>query len=287
MPRGYVGVTREEMDKFLRRTFRALRPTPNDRGGELIYTLRLSQNVGIKVLTSIAAGGQSGASSGEDAIRVIFISLKRPYPRDSLMGKARSKEVGKSRVHRTENWRTNLKKLVQLFIQKYHEKLDYWEHRATADLDNPDAPSEKQIAYTLQLIREAPVSNWGGLGIEAVVEKPTADSLSQMDKKDVSRLIEKLKELSTPQPSAPTEDVEVTFARLRDGDWGIRGYGLEEGNWVTVVKKNGQKTRVQVGEVLYTYPDGKSLARIGGQSRRYAGELGEPNDFDVYGEVPQ
>lgn len=61
----------------------------------------------------------------------------------------------------------------------------------------------------------------------------------------------------------------VTFAKLMDGTWGIRGGGLVPGASVTVRKRSGEARRVTVGQVVWTGKDRRtgqsiSLARIGG-----------------------
>lgn len=55
----------------------------------------------------------------------------------------------------------------------------------------------------------------------------------------------------------------VTYTRLRDGSWGLRGAGLTAGASVTVRRKDGQERAERVGKVLWT-GDGVSLATIAG-----------------------
>lgn len=63
----------------------------------------------------------------------------------------------------------------------------------------------------------------------------------------------------------------VTWTKLRDGTWGLRGAGLVRGQLVTVTKKNGESERVTVGEVLWT-GQGVALARAsGGASKASTG----------------
>lgn len=53
----------------------------------------------------------------------------------------------------------------------------------------------------------------------------------------------------------------LTYCKLRDGSWGIKGEGLTEGKTVTVTTKAGVTKQVQVGKVLFT-KDAFSIAAI-------------------------
>lgn len=53
----------------------------------------------------------------------------------------------------------------------------------------------------------------------------------------------------------------VTFSRLKDKSWGLRGPGLKPGITVPVEKKDGTVVRKTVGKVLWA-GDGVSLATI-------------------------
>ena len=46
----------------------------------------------------------------------------------------------------------------------------------------------------------------------------------------------------------------VSFAKLADGSWGIRGIGLVSGSTVTVTKRTGETSEVVVGEVTPANP---------------------------------
>ena len=57
----------------------------------------------------------------------------------------------------------------------------------------------------------------------------------------------------------------ITYSKLRDGSWGLRGAGLVAGASVVVTKKSGETKAVLVGRVLWTSPDGAtSLATVAG-----------------------
>lgn len=59
----------------------------------------------------------------------------------------------------------------------------------------------------------------------------------------------------------------VTYTRLRDGSWGLRGPGLVAGNTVIVTRRSGAPKTEVVGKVLWS-GDGVSLATIHGSESR-------------------
>jgi hypothetical protein len=59
-----------------------------------------------------------------------------------------------------------------------------------------------------------------------------------------------------------TTATKITWTKLKDETWGLRGADLKEGATVTVVKKSGETQTVTVGKVLWTGPDGVCLARV-------------------------
>ena len=44
----------------------------------------------------------------------------------------------------------------------------------------------------------------------------------------------------------------TTYCKLRSGEWGIKGEGLEEGKAVTVTTKSGVSKQVLVGKIIFT-----------------------------------
>lgn len=66
----------------------------------------------------------------------------------------------------------------------------------------------------------------------------------------------------------------TTYTKLRDGSWGLRGHRLVAGQVVEVVKRDGTTKREVVGYVLWTGPDGTSIARIGGQQAKTKSRTG-------------
>ena len=222
----FTEVTLEDMEKFLRRGFRALRPKKGDERREVFFDLFLSPNVQIRVWTSIGAGRDVGAEKGADAIRVQLRSnrLNRPL----MKGKAPI-------VKRTQNWRTNLQKLIEDYVETYEEKEDYWEDRAgapstgrtepapeppTSVPDAPRAPSApsggppatpKQVGFAYAILISMSegewVQNWARK--YRVDRTPTKQDLQGMSKKQISMLISELldKGFRPPQRRYSSEEL--------------------------------------------------------------------------------
>lgn len=115
----YTEVTLQDMETFLKRAYRALRPKKGDSRGETYYDLNLSDgNILIRVWTSISSRGSSGAAKGTDAIRVTMITGKgKP-----LMPKGKI-------VKRTQNWRNALQDRIEELVEVYESKAGYWKER--------------------------------------------------------------------------------------------------------------------------------------------------------------
>jgi hypothetical protein len=120
----YVEITLDEMEKFLKRAFRAFRPKQGVIGGEYFYELKLGPAVGIRVLTSVKTGSGMGARSGKDTIKVQFISLK---DNNLLTKKGEQPTI----VKRTKNWRDSIKDRVAELVEKYDDNEEWWEEWAS------------------------------------------------------------------------------------------------------------------------------------------------------------
>ena len=59
-----------------------------------------------------------------------------------------------------------------------------------------------------------------------------------------------------------TATTQITWTKLRNGSWGIKGFDLTEGGQVTVTKKSGETKTATVGKVLSTGTDGMSIATV-------------------------
>jgi hypothetical protein len=56
--------------------------------------------------------------------------------------------------------------------------------------------------------------------------------------------------------------METTYAKLRNGSWGLKGLNLSDGALVTVVKRDGSSKSERVGRILWRGQDGACLACI-------------------------
>jgi len=118
----YTEITLEEMEKFLKRGFHALRPKQGNQRGELYYDLHLGSFVGIRVWTSIGTHSGTGAEVGADAIRVQLVSLKDQGPLER--GKAPI-------VKRTQGWKSSLQDKIEELTEKYEDNDVFWENWAS------------------------------------------------------------------------------------------------------------------------------------------------------------
>jgi hypothetical protein len=208
----FTEVTLEDMERFLKRGYRALRPQQGVQKGEYYYDLALSPSVVIRVWTSVQRGSGSGAGVGEDAIRVQFYgsTLKRPL----VPGKAPI-------VKRTQNWRNTLQNKVEDYIELYEGKASYWDAQsgsapraeAPAPTSEPSAtpapvrppsappaggppPSDKQVNFVKVLMSRANADKLETAGIFSKyreLEWPfSADNIRKMTSRRVSQLIDEL-----------------------------------------------------------------------------------------------
>jgi len=117
----FTEVTLEDMERFLKRAYRALRPKQGESRGEVYYDLNLSDNkIFIRVWTSIRPRSGTGAGVGQDAIRVTMIT-RAGKP---LMPKGKI-------VKRTQNWRNSLQGRIEELLETYEAKTGYWKERQT------------------------------------------------------------------------------------------------------------------------------------------------------------
>lgn len=118
----FVQVSLEEMDKVIRRGFRAMDPKVGRSSyGEVLYELTPDDEdpeTIIRIQTSIFQGAQA-RGEGEDSIRVTIINAKSNRP---ITGKYQ-------RVHRTQNWKDNLRSRIEDAIEEVE---DLGEARAKA-----------------------------------------------------------------------------------------------------------------------------------------------------------
>jgi hypothetical protein len=252
----FTEVTLEDMDKFLKRGWRALRPKQGTDRGELYYDLHLSDHVVIRVWTSIRARQETGAGVGEDAIRIQFLSktLKRPI----MKGKAPI-------VKRTQGWRNNLQDRIEDYIQAYEEKDDYWDSLASGGRARAEATPPPQEE-----------------------ERDREREEVEQEQRDQGELRQE-RERYTPPPVAPSRGgpLKATYSKYR-GDWCLRILGsAAPGDRVIATRASGQSQAFTIETVLWKGQDRDTgqtitLAAIP-RSRNASGEAEE--DYGSYERV--
>jgi hypothetical protein len=176
----YTPVSLEEMETYLKRAFRALRPKQGVQNRETYYDLAVSPTVVIRVWTSIGPGGSS-AGVGEDAIRVQFFGSRVNRP--LVSGKAPI-------VKRTQNWRNSLQDRIEEYLEMYEEKADYWDARGGAEPGSKGpAASAKQVNFILSMASRATEEQWGETGLGW---PPEEDEIKGLVSKEASRVIDVL-----------------------------------------------------------------------------------------------
>ncbi len=119
----YTQISIREMESYLKRAFRALKPTKTVLRGETVFELAFNETetIGVQIYTSIGHGQEYAAEQGADAIRVGFFNFKLNRP--MITGKFPI-------VKRTQGWRDSLKDRIEDYMELYEEKEAYWESRA-------------------------------------------------------------------------------------------------------------------------------------------------------------
>jgi hypothetical protein len=216
----YTEVSLEDMEKFLRRGFRSLRPKQGSQFNEYYFDLTLGPSVDIRVWSSVGVRSGTGAEKGADAIRVQLLSSKDNKPLEK--GKAPI-------VKRTQGWRTSLQDRIEDLIEKYESNDEFWE-----------------------------------------------DWASTRRRRGDPERVQEIQEERAPEPELREEpqrgEFSGTFAKLRDGTWGVRVQGSpQSGDTVLVSRKDGTQSKQTIDQVVYT-GSGFSLVTIVQTGRRYAGE---------------
>jgi hypothetical protein len=176
----YVDISLTEMETFLKRAFRALRPEKGSQNSEYYYDLKLSPTVIIRVWTSIKSWG-GAAGVGDDAIRIQFYGSKVNRP--LVSGKAPI-------VKRTNSWKNSLQEKIEDYLELYEEKAEYWDERGGAEPGSkgPTA-SDKQVKFILSLARGASEEQWTDTDLSWPVDEGEVRTLTS---KEASKVIETL-----------------------------------------------------------------------------------------------
>lgn len=124
----YTQFSLDDIEKFLKRAFRILRPKKGEKR-EIYYDLSLSKYVVIRVWTSVYRGEELVRGKERRPVRVQFLSAVNGYP--LVSGKAPI-------VKRTQNWRKTLQDRIEDYVEKYEESgEEYWDNRAQGSRDDP------------------------------------------------------------------------------------------------------------------------------------------------------
>lgn len=146
----FTPVTLTDLKKSLKRTFSSMPFKESADRGEIVLDMEITDNVGIRVFTSVGKGREDAAGHGEDAIRVLMWNLhkRRPMKSKALGGKAVA-------VKRTQGWRDTLRRRVEDVLEEYYDDSEGWEARAvSADRQPGSGPSEAQVGYARSLLRK-------------------------------------------------------------------------------------------------------------------------------------
>lgn len=238
----FTEVTLDEMDRFIKRGWRAYRPKQGVDRGEVYYDLFLSDHVLIRVWTTIHPRREVGADVGADAMRIQLLAKHNGRP--LTKGKAPI-------VKRTQGWKNNLQDRIEDFIETYEDQEGYFEERAGGHPGQEKLPMQEPALHTPPPI-EYKKPNYENEG------DPNDLHLNDGDPEP-------------PPPPPRRTDLRATFQRLRNGDWGLRVQGhANPGDRVLAETKGGKKQYLVVGEVVWR-GDGVTVATIA-QSPRTAGQ---------------
>lgn len=236
----FTEITLEEMERYLKRGWHALRPKQVVYKGEISYDLFLSAVVSVRVMTSIGARSSSGAGAGEDAIRVTLFMPKQNRP--MLSGKMPI-------VKRTQGWKNSLQDRIEDMIETYEDREDYFEERAGGHPEQEKLPidhgqreedegnrAEREMAER-EMRREE--------------EEQARQEAIQRREEEIQRREEEDRASPTPLPSPRRTDLQAMYRRLPNGDWGLQVEGeAQPGDRVLAITKGGQKQYKIVGEVI-------------------------------------
>lgn len=137
----YTKFSIDDIEKFLKRGFRAMRPRKGEQR-EVYFDLKLSSKAFIRVWTSIYPGEELVRSKELRPVRVQLLG-------GPILSKGRPLTRGKAPiVKRTQNWRSTLQNRIQDFIELF-EGGTYDRYHDDDDEDEAAAPPPMQVAEPL------------------------------------------------------------------------------------------------------------------------------------------
>jgi len=204
----YTEITLDEMERFLKRGWRAYRPKQGSDRGEVYYDLFLSDHVMIRVWTTIHPRRETGAEVGADAIRIMLMAKRAQRP--LLKGKAPI-------VKRTQGWKNSLQDRIEDAIETYEDREGYFEERAGGEPQQQAMPGHEPLHQEDEGNR---------------AEREMAEA--EMRREEEER--------SQPVPAPRRTDLQAIWRRLPNGDWGLQVEGeAHPGDRVLAVTKGGKK----------------------------------------------
>jgi len=114
----YTKFTLDELDQFLRRSFRALKPVRKEGTTDYFYDLYLSQGIKIQVWTSIYKGDTEVKGTRRPPMKIVFVG------RRGRIGPPKSDEIV---VLRVRGWKDNLRERIEELVELYHVDPDGWD----------------------------------------------------------------------------------------------------------------------------------------------------------------
>jgi hypothetical protein len=208
----YVEISKAEMEKFIKNSYRPYRPKPGRVGDMLTYTLQLSPNVGIRIHTSLSVGRTEVRGVGDDAIEVFLVSLKLKGRQEYLMTRSTQKKHGVVLVMRTKNWRSALDDRVDKLIDIYEDNEEYWDKRAQGTSEQAIGPSPKQLDYMKKLVglvfqRDLQDKvRWSEFGLDGKVESMDFSKLEPGRGGSASRFIDHVRSVLDTEEAEAEKD---------------------------------------------------------------------------------
>ena len=248
----YTKFSLDDIEKFLKRGWRAMRPRKGVQR-EIFYDLTLGPNVFIRVWSSIYPNETLVRGKERRPMRVQLLAGRLGGKGQPLTGR-KSAPI----VKRTQNWRGTLQKRIEDYIEQYTDEEKKFEwiggKRREEEVAEEAAPTTKpatrpptrpprrsgipyatqpQINYIQGLLRRTSQEDWEGVAKRYdLSDSPTDEELEMVSKSDASRIIGALKDMqgsSGRRWSSGEEDPAYTYNR--QGEVAARLREVEPGYW--------------------------------------------------------
>lgn len=299
----FAEITLNEMDTFLKRGWRALRPRQGKERGTHVYDLFVSPVVMIRVWTTIPVARETVRDVGETTIKIQLLAAKTGKP---LTGRAKALIV-----KRVEGWRGNLQNRIEDLMEIYEEQDEYFDRLAggvvrpqeAVEDDDPEArereqereaepaPKPKDRYQRLREVmeterfnpaQESPVDYFVRMHEQAGWTKAQIDEALR-EEMDVSR--DEQRAVEGPSSAPNRGPLPARFTKLQpSGEWGLRIEGdAAPGDKVRATRADGKVQVLTVGKVTWRGRDratGQFITVAEISRTRTAGD--EFSDDDMY-----